>query len=260
MESGYGVFRKAYETMLRNDPHAKGSIDRLLMRQMRLVDEASYSALYKKTPSVPPQIKRHECFLFAQQFCREGERETIRETVNFTKQMADSVNTPMNRMLFGGTEREMIQRKTDWCTDISRVGATLLQCVGIPARMVYLANRKKAYHGHAVTEAYYCGKYGVIDFLHGFCFYEDEPLDVFTLLHAPELVQKTVGAENEDYCRLYDAAAVSEYDPTNPKNRYPVSGCNQYYLAISNQNHADGQWLMGEDSSRSASFCSEEDI
>ena len=67
VKSGYGVFGKAYETMLRNDPHAKGSIDRLLMRQMRLVDKASYSALYKKTPSVPPQIKRHECFLFAQQ-------------------------------------------------------------------------------------------------------------------------------------------------------------------------------------------------
>ena len=244
MESGYGVFGKAYETMLRNDPHAKGSIDRLLMRQMRLVDEASYSALYKKTPSVPPQIKRHECFLFAQQFCREGEREYADES-NVVRRHGAGNDTKKNRLVYRHFQS----------------GRNAVAVCGNPRpHGVYLANRKKAYHGHAVTEAYYCGKYGVIDFLHGFCFYEDEPLDVFTLLHAPELVQKTVGAENEDYCRLYDAAAVSEYDPTNPKNRYPVSGCNQYYLAISNQNHADGQWLMGEDSSRSASFCSEEDI
>ena len=260
MKSGYGVFGKAYETMLRNDPHAEGSIDRLLMEKMILAEQESYSVLYKKSPSLPLQIKRHECYPFAQRFCRDGERETIGEILNFTKSMANSMNVPMERMLFGGTEREIIERKTDWCTDISRVGVTLLQCAGTPARMVYLANRKKAYHGHAAAEAYYCGKYGVIDFLNGFCFYEDEPLDVFTLLHAPEAVERTVGAENEEYCRLYDAAAVSEYDPMNPENRYPISGCNSYYLEISNQNHADGQWLMGENSSRNAPFCFEEDF
>lgn len=47
-------------------------------------------------------------------------------------------------MLFGGTEKEILDRGTDWCTDMARVGAVFLKCLGIPSRIVHLADTGKA--------------------------------------------------------------------------------------------------------------------
>lgn len=43
-------------------------------------------------------------------------------------------------MIFGGKEKDIINRGTDWCADMARVGCVLLQCNNIPARIVHLAN------------------------------------------------------------------------------------------------------------------------
>lgn len=44
MRRGYDIFGRAYGVMLRNDPHAPGSIDHALMRRMALLDEDSRAA------------------------------------------------------------------------------------------------------------------------------------------------------------------------------------------------------------------------
>jgi len=46
-------------------------------------------------------------------------------------------------MVFGGTELEIIKRGSDWCSDLSRVGAALLQCLGMPSRIAILVTNLK---------------------------------------------------------------------------------------------------------------------
>lgn len=93
------------------------------------------------------------------------------------------------KWFFGGTEREIIQRDSDWCTDVSRVGAALLQCLGFPSRIVILVNPNKAWHSHQVVEVYVDGKYYVCDFLYGVITNQNHFYAVKDLLHHPELVK-----------------------------------------------------------------------
>ncbi len=247
MKTGYGVFGKAYEKMLRNDLHSPRSVDCRLIETMVLLDEQSYPILYHSPSKISPKIKEHELYAWAQRFKKSEEQKTIKEILSFTSSMADSFNLPFDEMLFGGTEKEILDRNTDWCADISRVGAVLLQCVGIPSRIIHLVNRSKAYHGHVVVEGFYCGKYGVLDFLHGYCFYDKAPLDTFELIQKPEKIKKVIKSAEEDYCRLYDCAAISEYDPMDNGNDYTISKPNRYYLTLISQSNDNGVWLMGED-------------
>jgi hypothetical protein len=121
-------------------------------------------------------------------------------------------------MIFGGTEMEIINRGSDWCTDISRVGASLLQCLGIPTRIVILVNSHNAYHGHQVVEAYVDGTYVMCDFLYSVIGKFDQYYSVYDLLKKPNLVRKTYQTKIEDTKQLdyilglYNLAAISEYD------------------------------------------------
>ena len=67
MKKGYDVFSKAYGVMLRNDLHAKDSIDHKLMQEMILLDESSYNLLYQQPPTIE-NMENHEVFSYAQQF------------------------------------------------------------------------------------------------------------------------------------------------------------------------------------------------
>lgn len=239
-QQGYGVFGKAYGVMLKNDLHAAGSIDHKLMEEMILLNKETYALLYNETPK-QKDMQKHELFLFAQQFRGGGDYQTIENVLHYTANMAANFHVAFEKMEFGGTEKEIIERGTDWCADMARVGAVLLGCNGIPARIVHLANPKKAYNGHVVTEAFYEGKYGVCDFLYGYCFYEKKPIDTY------ELMQKKQYLETypEDYAALYLTAAISEYDPME-NNNYDKSTANEYYLNLINSNHND-KWIMQED-------------
>ena len=97
---------------------------------------------------------------------------------------------------------------------MARVCAVFLQCSNIPCRIVYLANPEKAYNGYVVCEAYYEGRYGVIDPIYGYMFYDNTP--------------------------------ISAYDPTSGKNDYTISVPNAYTLKLIDTEHND-QWIMGED-------------
>lgn len=243
MKKGQSIFGKAYEVMLKNDLHDKASVDYKFLTEMILLDESSYSFLYKKKPQ-RYSLCRHELYGLAQEFKKDTAYDTIKNVLNFTNKIADSFNETIENMYFGGTEKQIIERGTDWCADMARVAAVFLDCLDIPCRMIHLANPDKAYNGHVVVEAFYENKWGVIDPIYGWIFYEKIPLS------AQEL-QKNSAYLNmckEEYKDLYKAVAVSEYNPMNPANRYDISKANDYYIKLLSTNH-NNQWIMGEDMS-----------
>ncbi|MGH2586405.1 MAG: transglutaminase domain-containing protein, partial [Dehalococcoidia bacterium] len=69
----------------------------------------------------------------------------------------------LDAMVVGGTEEEIIERGSDWCTDLARVACVLCQVAGIPARLVYLADTRRAYGAHAIIEAYRGAAWGALD-------------------------------------------------------------------------------------------------
>ncbi|MGI6713920.1 MAG: hypothetical protein ACOX3K_02535 [Bacilli bacterium] len=240
MKRGYDVFGKAYGIMLRNDPHAPLSIDHKLMQNMILLDDKSARTLY-----LPPKknlnLYEHELYDFAQKFKGINQKETINNLLHFLKNQANAFTVPFSEMKFGGTEKEILIRGTDWCSDLSRVGVTLLQCLELPARLVYLTDINLAYHGHTVVEVFYEGKYGVLDFLHGYSFYGKDPLNAWDLLKNPTFLE----GYPSDYVGLYTQVAISEYSPLENHN-YAISFPNEYTIRLMETNH-QGRWFMGED-------------
>ena len=242
MEKGYDVFGKAYGVMFRNDVHAPRSVDRKLLREMILLNEQSREYLYRPGPSVK-DMRAHALYAFAQQFRERDDKTTVENILHYCSEMASHYDVPFAQMCFGGTEKEILSRGTDWCTDMARVGVVLLMCSGLPARIVYLVNPAKAYHGHAVVEVWYDGKYGVCDLIQGHGFYDKSPLDAYELVHHKEYLS----SYPEEYAALYSAAAISEYDPMG-NHCYEISRPNQYYIRLMSS-HTDGKWIMGEDGS-----------
>lgn len=240
MKKGYDVFGKAYGVMNRNDTHAPESIDHKLMQEMILLDNTSYEYLYGFQPQVP-DMKAHALYPFAQQFRQGDDRQTIENILRYCSDIALHYDVPFEQMLFGGTEEEILRRGTDWCADMARVGAVMLMCNGIPARIVHLVNLSKAYYGHVVVEAYYEGKYGVCDFIYGYCFHREKPLDAYELIRNKRYF---IGYP-EEYAGLYTAAAISEYDPMGD-HCYKISEPNPYTINLINGNH-HGKWIMGEE-------------
>ena len=207
---------------------------------MILLDDQSAAILYSRV--VRHNYGGHELYQFAQQFKASIEKETIQNVLRYTQEIAAAFDTDFDDMLFGGTEKQILDRGTDWCSDMARVGAVLLQCLGIPCRMLYLANPGKAYNGHVVNEAFYEGRYGVVDFIYGYQFYDRTPKSAFEIQRNPEIL----AAYPESYQGLFSAIAISEYDPCTPGNNYSISRPNDYYLKLIHTDH-ENMWLMGED-------------
>lgn len=240
MKKGYDVFGKAYGIMMRSDLHDPESIDHKLMQEMVLLDEESHDFLYRPAPELL-DMKNHELYTFSRKFRGDSDSHTIRNILRYTAERAENFQDAFKTMQFGGTEKEILDRGTDWCADMARVGVVLLECNGIPARIIYLANLQKAYNGHVVAEAFYEGKYGVCDFIYGYSFYEEKPLDAYELMRRKRYLQ----AYPKDYAALYSAAAISDYNPMGDHN-YKISLPNQYYLKLMSGNH-NGKWMMGEE-------------
>ena len=240
MKIGYGVFGKAYEVMYAHDLHNPASIDHELMKNMILLDDQSAAILYSRV--VRHNYGGHELYQFAQQFKASIEKETIQNVLRYTQEIAAAFDTDFDDMLFGGTEKQILDRGTDWCSDMARVGAVLLQCLGIPCRMLYLANPGKAYNGHVVNEAFYEGRYGVVDFIYGYQFYDRTPKSAFEIQRNPEIL----AAYPESYQGLFSAIAISEYDPCTPGNNYSISRPNDYYLKLIHTEQ-ENKRMMGED-------------
>ncbi|MDO4712066.1 MAG: hypothetical protein Q4A75_08820 [Peptostreptococcaceae bacterium] len=240
MRFGYDIFGKEYGIMLRNDLHHINSIDHKFLKEMCLLDDESHKFLYGNV--FHNDLRDHELYNFSQQFKGTNDFNTVINVLKFTSDIALNYNIDFNEMLFGGTEKEILERGTDWCADMSRLGAVILQSLGIPCRILHIADKNRAYYAHVVNEAYYDGKYGVIDFIFGYQFYDNKPISAKDILNDSSLLKDFP----EDYTAMYSLIAISEYDPMDVNNNYLISKPNEYTLNIMNTNH-NGKWIMGED-------------
>lgn len=253
MISGYNVFGKAYGVMNRNDLHHMDSIDHKFLKEMILLDEESYNFLYNSKVFISKDVSSHELYIFAQQFKDKGEKQTIINVLRFTSAIALSYNEHIENMCFGGREKDILARGTDWCADMSRVGCVLLQCLGIPARIVHLVDLNKAYNGHVVCEAFYEGSYGICDFIYGVLCYEERPLSAFYLQNNKGLISKCYKKYYDEYTPemniegMFSGVAINEYNITSRENKYIESKVNDYYLRLINEQH-NNTWIMNEDS------------
>lgn len=251
MKMGYGVFGKAYEYMFKNDLHHIRSVDHAILKNMIFLDEESKSLLYKAPNTVSQEISNHELYEIALKLKGDNHLESINRTIEFVIEIVKKCDTPFEEMVFGGTELEIIKRGSDWCTDISRVGSALIQCLGMPSRIAILVNPFKAYHGHQVVEVYLDGTYMMCDFLYGVIARLDQNYSVYDLLSKPKLVHKIYSSKINDskeldyITSLYNLAAISEYN-VSKKHNYQTSKPNEYYLKMMNLKQ-DGTWQMNED-------------
>jgi len=251
MKSGFDIFGKAYGFMFRNDLHDENSVDYNFIRKMILLDSDSEEYLYDPSKYIiNKNIAYHDLYGFAQQFKGTSCLESMRNILAYTRNIIVNFNLPFEDMMFGGTEKEIIERGTDWCTDISRVGCALLQCLNIPCRMITLVNTKQAYNGHTVCEVLVEKQFIMCDFTYGVFGLLDKGYSVKSLLRDRDAVEKIYSdiinlENNRGYILgLYDKAAFNEYDLTKIHN-YNISKPNEYYLSMMKLNH-DGTWKLGE--------------
>jgi len=251
MKKGYSVFGKAYEAMFRNDLHDEVSVDHCILRNMILLDKDSKAFLYQKPQQISDDIRFYGLYDYSLQFKGVNDFESICNVKTFLFNIVHNFDIQFENMVFGGTKKEIIERGTDWCTDISRVGAALLQCLNIPSRIVVIVNKDVAYNGHQVVEAYVDGKYMMCDFLYGVVGKINTIYSVHDLLNKSELAKDIYQSHVRDDLQLdyisglYNLAAISEYDITKEYN-YTISRPNEYYLRLVKLK-LNGQWQMGED-------------
>jgi len=158
-------------------------------------------------------------------------------------------------MRVGGTEEQIIQRASDWCTDVARVGCVLCQVAGMPARLVYLADIGKAYSGHAIIEAFYSGRWGAVDSSTGVIYShrDGRPAGTWELMRDPALLAAHArpGATYTNAGQFSAAAIVNYSVADRDAYDYSVSGLNDYYRSILAQSArgwpAGLRWLHDED-------------
>jgi transglutaminase-like putative cysteine protease len=153
--AGTSQFGPAYQVMFENDPHAAGSVDRVLLdRMIRLCPETAFY-LYrhhtpldlKYRPGSRPQLDALVGQLSEERASAEDRLEGL---VEFCASLGKDASDDLDAIRLGGTEEEIIDRGSDWCTDVARVACVLCQVAGLPARLVGSAQRRR--HRLAVGE------------------------------------------------------------------------------------------------------------
>jgi transglutaminase-like putative cysteine protease len=243
--------------MLESDPHAPGSVDRVLMEQsVRLCRETAPYLYGDYTPLVAvykagsrPELEAHAGRATAGSRTQEEAVEGIaRFAAGLGRGLADE---DVDAMRFGGTEEEVIRRGSDWCTDVARAACVLCQVVGVPARIVNLFDLGNAYSGHAAIEAYRGGAWGLVDPITARVHRQPDGslASAWSLMTAPRTADPAPDPESDwSSC----AAGVVNY-LVGDRHRYDytVSVVNDYYrpvLQMSLRGWPGGlRWLHGED-------------
>ena len=160
-------------------------------------------------------------------------------------------------MRFGGSEEEIVHRGSAWCTDLARVAVALAQALGLPARLVYLADTAQSYSGHAIVEVHRRGRWGAADPVTAVVYRHPDgaPASTWELMRDAHLVlahRRPDGSAPTSDPGLFRAAAIAEYDAAaTPPAVYIVSGLNPYYRAALEQAEAGWpgglRWLHGEE-------------
>lgn len=257
--NGISQFGPAYQMMLENDLHASDSVDRILMAQMiRLYQETSeylytaYSLIETKyQKGSRPELERYINDAIAG--CKSGE-DQIRGIASFCSRLSAKIEgQSLDDMLVGGTEEEIIQRGSDMCSDVARIGCAMCQIAGFPSRMVYLFDTGQAYSGHAIIEIFRDGVWGTVDTSTNVIYhYPDGKLaTTWDLMKSPHLIEFNREESGGFYTTVgqFRGSAISNYFVWEKYN-YTVSKINDYYrsiLEMSDKGWLDGlRWLHGE--------------
>jgi len=251
MNKGVGIFGKQYEIMFRNDPHAADSVDRVLTEQMIKLDGSSVEYLYGPYTDLSTRYTPGSRLFFdtlAARLRGRTDSDTVDNIILFCRNIVANCDTDTEEMIFGGTEEEIVERGTDWCTDIARVACLLFQVAGLPSRILNTANTKFAYSGHCVAEVYYDTKWGVADPTNGIVFRHlgGAPASAWDLQNDRRVANRFTTGEQ------YASVGISNYY-ANDKGlyNYATSRVNEYYRAVlkhSAQQWPGGiRWIHGED-------------
>ena len=258
--TGPKAFGRAYRIMLDHDPHAPGSADRAIVASMvRLCDETA-SYLYDGCPSrsagcvagARPALER---FLAEAGSPAGGPEQRVAAIAELTRSLAErSPAGGLAAMRFGGTEEQIIERGSDWCADVARVGCALYQVAGFPCRMAYLFDLQVAYSGHVIVEVHRSGKWGAVDAMCGVVYRTGDgaPATTWELMNDAGLVKRHAGPDawytNPEQ---FTAAGIADYHVQDAaRYDYPVTGVNGYtraVLAMADRGWPGGlRWLHGE--------------
>ena len=258
---GLGQFGPAYNVMFENDTHAPSSVDRILMEKMIRLCSETVDYLYSEytpTRSLYQKGSRPELERYAEKavLSRHCDEEFIEALAGFTSGLAENVTRDLDTMRVGGTEEEIITRGSDWCPDVARVACVLCQVAGLPARIVYLVDTKKAYSGHLIIEVYRAKFWGAVDPLTNVMYrhLEGNPASTWDLMNNAPLIQCQPKGKSTPYTTpsQFRAVAISNYFVWRCREyNYTVSKINDYYrsiLKMSNQGWPGGlRWLHGEE-------------
>lgn len=257
---GIGQFGGAYETMLDNDTHAPDSVDRVLMRDMVKLCRDTAQHLYTEySPTrvtsrqgTRPELERHLRQVLAGARNKEDKIEGI---AAFCARLGERAIDDIDAMRIGGTEEEIIERGSDWCTDVARVACALCQVAGLPSRLVYLFDPDKAYSGHAITEVHRRGAWGAIDAITNVVYRHRSGAAATTweLMSCPDLVRAHYRGPSTLYTtpdQFKGAGIVNYFVWERERYDYTVSSVNEYYrsiLQMSLRGWPGGlRWLHGE--------------
>ncbi|MCL2158992.1 MAG: transglutaminase domain-containing protein [Oscillospiraceae bacterium] len=228
MKKGISIFGKQYEIAYKNDVQADGSVVKDLFEQMIKLDESSVEYLYGSYTDLSNRYEPgSRIFLenIVYDLIGETDSKTVDNIISYCRNIVENCDTDTEDMIFGGTEEEIVERGTYWCTDIARVACAIFQIAGFPARIVITANTKFAYCGHSVTEVYYNGKWGVADPTSGVVIrHQDE-----TPASAWE-IQKDFAIANRAFYRQSPESEAESYFMFAPGEQYESVGISNYYI------------------------------
>jgi len=246
--------------MLENDTHAPGSVDcELAASMIRLCEDTAAYIYDAYTDLHIGYVKGSRPALEAilSEFKPSGfdHGQLIPAIAEFTRGLAKKRPRELDAMRFGGTEEQIIERGSEWCTDVARVGCALYQIAGFPSRIVNLFNLNAAYSGDVMVEVYRSEMWGAIDTNSGVVYRKDDgvPATTWELMNDAALVDRHKSPEAwYTQPEQFTAAGIANYSVRDAKRYdYAVSGVNDYYRAIlsmGGQGWPGGlRWLQGED-------------
>jgi transglutaminase-like putative cysteine protease len=259
--TGTRAFDRAYEAMMQRDAHADSSVDRVLASRMVRLCHPTAEYLYAAfTPSEVRYARgaRPKLEAILDSVCSRGggPEERLAAIIAFTRGLGDGAEQDLRKVRVGGTEEEIIERGSDWCTDVARVACVLVQVAGFPCRIVNLFDLDRAYSGHVIVEANRAGRWGALDSSTGIVYTAAAggPASTWDLMNDPGLVEKHRKDPRAFYTTpgQFRAAGIANYYVWESSHyNYTVAGINDYYfsiLSMSGKGWPGGlRWLHGED-------------
>jgi len=267
MQKGTGIFGKQYEFVYKNDTHATGSVVRVLFDKMIKLDSESVEYLYNSYTDLSVRYKAgSRAFLenIVKELKGKTNTETVDNIIQYCRNIVISCETDTDDFIYGGTEEDVIERTSYWCSDIARVACVLFQIAGFPSRIIVTANTKFAYCGHIVAEVYYDDNWCLTDPNGGVVFRHENgaPASAWEVHNDYDVANRSYCISNPSCMegsgiffppgeQFESVAIVNYYIGDMKKYDYTTSVTNGFYKKIlknSEEKWAGGlRWVHGEE-------------